>query len=261
MVSMVRWPLWLAALVLVGGGAVLAMAGTAFTRRRVGLDKLVTNNEVAGFKFATVGVLYAVLLAFAVVIVWEKFSDAENQVAREAGAAATLYRLSDGMGTAGPALRGTITTYLNTAIAQDWPAMAEGGSSPAVTAALNRVYAAALAYHPPDPRGQALLAEALQQLDQLTEARRDRLVMAHGAVPGVLWAVLVIGAVLTLAFTFFFGSENLRAQTLMTGTLAVLIMSGLLVIVAIDHPFTGTVSVTPEPLTEVLESFVAPTPP
>ena len=61
------------------------------------LARLRINNEVAGFKFATVGVLYAVLLAFAVIVVWEKFSDAENNVAQEAGAAATIYRLSWGI--------------------------------------------------------------------------------------------------------------------------------------------------------------------
>jgi hypothetical protein len=52
---------------------------------RRSLDQLRLNNEVAGFKFATVGALYAVLLAFAVIMVWEKFSEAENTVAQEAG--------------------------------------------------------------------------------------------------------------------------------------------------------------------------------
>jgi hypothetical protein len=56
----------------------------------VSLERLSSNNEVAGFKFATVGVLYAVLLAFAVIVVWEKFSAAEDHVALEAAAAATL---------------------------------------------------------------------------------------------------------------------------------------------------------------------------
>ena len=71
---------------------ILAMAGPVLVRRRVNLNKLSANNEVAGFKFATVGVLYAVLLGFAVIIVWERFSDAEKAVAEESGAAATIYR-------------------------------------------------------------------------------------------------------------------------------------------------------------------------
>ena len=72
------------------------MAGPVIVRRYIKVDQLRTNNEVAGFKFATVGVLYAVLLAFAVVVVWEKFNQAESEVAKEAGAAATVFRLSQG---------------------------------------------------------------------------------------------------------------------------------------------------------------------
>ena len=49
------------------------------------------NNEIAGFKFATVGVIYAVLLAFSVIVVWEKFNDAQTTVAGEASATAALF--------------------------------------------------------------------------------------------------------------------------------------------------------------------------
>ncbi|MBV9749499.1 MAG: DUF4239 domain-containing protein [Acetobacteraceae bacterium] len=83
-------PLWLSAVLLVGLMTLVAMAGPVFVRRRVSLDRLRINNEVAGFKFAIVGVLYAVLLAFAVIVVWERFDDAESAVAQEAGAAARL---------------------------------------------------------------------------------------------------------------------------------------------------------------------------
>jgi hypothetical protein len=249
-------PLWLSGLLLIGITTALAMIGPVIVRRRMTLDKLRTNNEVAGFKFATVGVLYAVLLAFAVIVVWEKFSDAENDVAQEAGAATTVYRLADGIGgDAGMALRDGVNRYLKAAIAADWPAMEDGHASHAVTRALDGVYAAALAYNPDDGRGRVLLAETLHQLDLVTQARRARLVMATGIVPGVVWFVLFGGAALTIGFTFFFGTENLRAQTLMTGALSVLIFSGLLIIIAIDHPFAGTVKVGPDALEMVLEDF------
>jgi hypothetical protein len=67
--------------------------------------------------------------------------------------------------------------------------------------------------------------------------------------------VLSGGAILTIGFTLFFGAENLRAQVMMTGILAFLIFSGLLIITAIDHPFAGTVRVQPEALLAVLEDF------
>ncbi|KLK90810.1 hypothetical protein AA309_23735 [Microvirga vignae] len=251
-------PLWLSGALLIGLATLLAMAAPVFVRRRVPSERLRINNEVAGFTFATVGVLYAVLLAFAVIIVWEKFSEAESAAAQEAGAAATLYRLANGIGEGpGEALRDSLTRYLRSAVTEDWPAMARSGASREATRALDTTYTALLTFTPGDGRGTSLLDEALRQLDLLTEARRTRLVLASGAVPGVLWFVLVGGAVLTIGFTLFFGTENLRVQAMMTGILTFLIFSGLLVIIAINHPFAGPVRVDPEPLLAVLEDFGA----
>jgi hypothetical protein len=249
-------PLWLLALALVGITTLIAMVGPVIIRRRVSLDQLRTNNEVAGFKFATIGVIYAVLLGFAVVVVWQKFSDAENNVALEAGAAATIYRLADGIkGAPGVALHDGIGAYLRSAIDEDWPAMKRGQGSPAVTHALNNLYTILLHYEPDDPPATAVFAEVLHQLDLVTQARRTRVVMAAGIVPGIVWVVLFGGALITISFTFFFGTANLRAQTMMTGALSILIFSGLLVIIAIDHPFAGTVKVEPEALAMVLADF------
>jgi Protein of unknown function (DUF4239) len=250
------FPLWLAGAVLVLVPTLIAMAGPVLIRQRVALEQLSNNNEVAGFKFAVVGVLYAVLLAFAVIVVWEKFSDSENQVAQEAGAAATIYRLAEGIPTsAGAVLQQRLTDYLELAISDDWPAMATDHGSPAVTKALDELYGAVLQFSPSDARSSDLLTEVLHQLDQLTQARRERLVAATGTVPNVLWFVLFGGAVLTVCFTFFFGTENVYTQAVMTGILTVLIFSGLLIIVMIDHPFAGSVSVPPEALRLVLEDF------
>ena len=248
--------LWLLVLIVVILPTLAAMAGPIVLRRFVGLDKLSVNNEVAGFKFATVGVTYAVMLAFAVIVVWERFSSAEGDVASEAGASATVYRLIDGLGgEPGAKLHAAMTAYLEGAIARDWPAMERGRASESVTRDLDALYATALAYRPTDARGAVLLGEILKQVDAVTEARRARLVKAGGAVPDILWVVLCCGAAITIGFTFFFGAENLRAQCLMTGGLAVLILSGLLVIIAIDHPFSGGLKVGPEALVEVLHDL------
>jgi Protein of unknown function (DUF4239) len=108
---------------------------------------------------------------------------------------------------------------------------------------------------PDTPRGGAMLAELLSQLDRVTEARRERLSLAEGVFPGVIWLVLFVGAAMTLGFTFFFGLQNLRAQALMTGMLALVIYLVLFVALTIDHAFTGPVSVPPTALRLVLEDF------
>jgi high-affinity Fe2+/Pb2+ permease len=67
--------------------------------------------------------------------------------------------------------------------------------------------------------------------------------------------VLICGAVLTISFTFFFGTRNLQAQVLMTGILSLIVFMGLFVIVSINHPFTGAVHIDHEPLQAVLQDF------
>lgn len=249
-------PVWLSATLVAGVPTALAILLGLAVRRVVTLEKLTSNNEVAGFKFAVLGVLYAVLLGFVVVVVWEKFRDAETAVVQEAGSTASLYRLSEGLTPqGGAAFRRQLGVYLGEAVAHDWPAMARGAASPGGTRAISELYRALMADTSEDRRANALYSEMLTQLDNLTQERRTRLVLAAGVVPGVIWMVLLGGAAATIGFTFFFGTHNVGAQMLMTGLLAIVVFMGLLVIVAVNHPFTGPVSVSFEPLQEVLEEF------
>jgi Protein of unknown function (DUF4239) len=246
-------PLWLTAILIVILPTIVAMAGLVVIRRSIGLERLTTNNEVAGFKFAVIGVIYAVLLAFAVIVVWQRFTDAELAVVQEAGAAATLYRLASGREPAATETRSALNNYLRLSIERDWPQMAREGASPDVTRALNALYAAALDLARSGSQQPAVLVEVFHQLDVITQARRSRLHLAIGIVPSVLWAALTLGGILTVAFTFFFGSENLVAQVMMSGVLSFMVFMGLFVIVSIDHPFTGPVHVDSRPLLHVIE--------
>ena len=254
--SLMTLPLWAAGLLLVGVPTLLAMAGPFVVRRFVTLERLSTNNEVAGFKFGTLGTLYAVLLAFIVIVVWQNFSEAESDVSREAGAAATIYRLVEGLDAERRTeLRARLTDYLETAMSDDWAAMANGRGSPAAQHALDRIYASTLALRPADTREGTIQAGVVEQLGVVTDARRARIIKASGIVPDLIWIVLFGGAFLTIGFTFFFGTKNVRAQALMTGALTMLIFSGLLIVVAIEHPFEGAVKVDPLAIAEVLEDL------
>lgn len=249
-------PLWVQTIFIVVIPTLLAMLGPWVVRRFVALENLATNNEVAGFKFATIGVLYAVLLAFSIVAVWEKFNDASATVEREAGAAATIYHLSTGLGAnEKKAVHAAVTAYLKSAIEREWPTMAKGHADTPTWQALQGIYAALLVPDASAPPESALKSEIFYQLDQMTQARRTRLFAAEGDVPGPLWTVLFGGAVLTVVFTFFFGTRNLRAQIFMTGVLALLIFSELLIAVAFDRPFTGGINEGPDPLVHVLYDF------
>ena len=251
-------PLWVLIAVIVAIPTVLAMGAQTLIHERVGVAKLARNNEIAGFKFATVGVIYAVLLAFTVIVVWEKFNDAQSAVASEAGATAALFHYAQGKEPEAAALRTELVGYLKAAIEDEWPAMALETESASTEHALDSLYAAAIALNRSGSRGTADMEEVFRQLDNVTAARRIRLHLATGLVPNVIWSVLFMGALLTVGFTLFFGSENLLAQVSMTGILSVLVTMGLVVIVSIDHPFTGPVYIHPDALAHVLADHDAP---
>ena len=249
-------PLWLSGLLLVGATTLVVALGPVLVRRFVPVGRLATNNNVAGYKFSTLGVLYAVTLAFAVIVVWEKFRDAKSAVVQEAGAVTVLHQLSGGLDPARRAeVRGMLVHYIRTVITDDWPEMAQGKPGRESGRVLTDLYAAVLSYDPDTQRGGVLLSEMLDQLNLVTQSRRQRFSLASGIVPGVVWLVLVGGAVVTIAFTFLFGTEDLQVQVLMTGMLALVMFMGLFVVVSIEHPFTGPVRVMPEPLVLALETI------
>jgi hypothetical protein len=248
-------PLWASVLLLVVLPTIVGMCGPVLMRRLIGFERLASNNEIAGFKFATVGVIYAVILAFAVIVVWEKFSEAETAVIQEAGAVATIYRLVDGPQPEATATQVALGNYLRLVIDRDWPMMSEGKRSRDVTQALDALYMRAIQMTENLSRDRAIFYEIFKQLDTITQARRTRLYLSTGVVPPTIWLVLFSGAALTVGFTFFFSTENLPAQVIMTGVLSVIVFLGLLVIVSIDHPFTGPVHVGSEPLQSVIEDF------
>ena len=245
-------PPWELVLLVVVLPTALAVVAQALIHNWVGTEWLAKNNEIAGFKFATVGVIYAVLLAFTVIVVWEKFSAAESAVEQEAASIAALFHYAEGAEPQAVALRAALVNYTTTAVREEWPAMAQESESRPAVRALDAVYDAAMSLGAAGTRETADMAEVFTQLDNITSARRVRLHLATGMVPGVVWGALFASGFLTIGFTLFFGSENLAAQLSMTGILSILVTLGLVVIISIDHPFTGPVSVRPDPLVTVL---------
>jgi hypothetical protein len=248
-------PLWLYGLLIIGV-SVTAAAGHLYVRKTVGFEKLVVNNEVAGFKYATLGGIYAVLLAFVVVTVWEEFRDAETQVMHEAGAVISLYSLSMGFSEQiGKNVRQDLRRYTETVMNEEWRTMARGEASPSTSAALFAVLSEYIAADVQTERERELYSASLRLLAEVSESRLERVDSAKGTIPGILWCTLIVGAIIVITFPFFFGAPNLWAQVSMTVLLCTMVMLILLVTLALSHPFTGDVKVSPEPFKRVIKSM------
>jgi Protein of unknown function (DUF4239) len=248
-------PLWLYGLLIIGV-SVTAAAGHFYVRKTVRFEKLVVNNEVAGFKYATLSVIYAVLLAFVVFTVWEEFRDAETRVMHEAGAVLSLYRLSVGLPEQiGKNIRKDLRRYTETVINEEWPTMARGEASPSASAALIAVLSNYITADVQTERQREIYSASLQLLAEVNKGRLERLDSADGTIPSVLWFTLIVGATLVVIFPFFFGTPNLWAQVSMTALLCLMVLLMLLVTLSLNHPFTGDAVVSPEPFERVIESM------
>ncbi|MDT7745543.1 MAG: hypothetical protein QOE59_4621 [Actinomycetota bacterium] len=257
---MSAWPLWCSALLLVVGVPVVAVAAQQALRRRWSVLREGDHNEVAGFLIAIVGVIYAVLLAFVVIVSWEQFSRAADTVGQEASALRTIERTAAAFPPDSHArIRADVVGYARTVVDLEWPAMARGESgAPAVGATLDRLSVDIEALPADTPSRAEFVGAEAERFNDLVTARSSRLDFVTGGLPGVLWAALIVGAVVTIGFSMIFALTSPVLQLLMTGSIAVLIGILLFVAVSIDHPFVGDVAVTPGSLERVLADFPSP---
>jgi hypothetical protein len=233
-----------------------ALGGMWLVRRHTALESLEAHKDVAGFLIAVVGALYSVLLAFVVVSVWESLEDADRVARREAELLVALYRDADAFPDDSAGLRVNIRDYADTVVADEWPAMADHQHEAAETdVALHRMFDA---YRAVDPQGagqDVFLRNALDRLDDVTEARRERIAASATELPRPLWGVLVAGCVITVGFSLFFPVKAARVQAVMVGALAAMTGLMLYLVVALDLPFTGDLSVKPTAMREAIAEF------
>ncbi|MBV9410263.1 MAG: DUF4239 domain-containing protein [Acidimicrobiia bacterium] len=239
-------PTLLLAVLCVALAVGLAIGGLLLVRRSVALSTLERHNDVAGFIIAVIGVLYAVLLAFVVVISWQTFDNATQTASSESEVVVGLYRDASAFGPQTADIRRELRSYAQSVVTREWPAMDKHQHEDLRTdASLDNVWRAYRAFTPQNATQEAFYTDSIRRLNDLQNEREDRLAAASTELPGPLWGVLLAGGVITVGFTYFFGVRNLRAHTLMVAALAAMIGLTLFLILSLDLPFSGDFSIKP----------------
>lgn len=254
--TLVQLNVWVLAVVIVVGVPVVTVLVQAAVRRFAPTIVEGEHNDVAGFLIAVVGVVYAVTLAFIVVVTWEEFRDARATVNREAGALRGLYHnsltLPEPVGTT---MADLAVRYAEEVSTGEWDAMGEGESSRTVLDLVGEMFATLASVTAATPTQETFLSDALERLNDVTEARSERITVAEEGTVSVLWAAIVIGGVLTVGFALLFGVSNERLHYLMVGVFAAVLALQIFVILVLNHPFSGDVSVDPQPFEDFVRDF------
>jgi hypothetical protein len=233
---------------IVCGACLAAVAGLALVQRLVPTAIRKEHNDVAGFIYAVLGVIYAVLLALVVIAVCEEFGRARVTAEAEANALAEVFWLAHQLPEPeGRELQELARSYAEEVVDEEWPLM-EQGRTPLMERSretsrgwvlIDDIRATLQEVEPRSASGQELYAEGLDQVQRLADARRTRLVAAEEGLPTVLWVVLVVAGIVVVGFAYLFGIENTGAHSLMVVSLAGVIALVLFTIGALEHPFSG----------------------
>jgi hypothetical protein len=99
----------------------------------------------------------------------------------------------------------------------------------------------------PSTHGKEILhAEALRQFNSFLTLRRDRLQSVTTGLPAIVWYVLMIGAVVSMAIAWCLAVEKASVHVVFTGAMAWMIGLSIFLIASLDYPFRGDLGVGPD---------------
>ncbi len=252
--------------ILIGGlivtavAVAVAIAAGLAVQRFVPVEDRQENNDVAGIAFAIIGVLYAILMTFVIVSVWEAGDGAQSSSRAEARAVVDLNHYADTLPAAeGAAMRELTGEYTRIVVQQEWPAMAEGRPvGRAGSAVVSRLWKTVDAPLPGgDDAAVNRQSEARADLRALTVNRDARLAAAGGGLPKVMWLALIVADLLTLANALMFGVKGSGEYLTIIAMLSAMSALMLFAVYELEFPFQRGESVTVDVFTTVVDDGAA----
>ena len=202
------------------------------------------------------GVLFALLVGFIAVEVWNNFDKAKAAVATEASALRAVVLLAGTFPEEQKArICALINRHIEVAVNQEWPEMAhqQATLSPLPTALIEALHEALALKHADDSQRTAQ-PEMVRALHTALDARRQRIVISESSVGAVKWAGILLQGLCTLVAIAMVHSDNRPACAMTLMLFATGIALSVLLIAAYTRPFTGENSVAPELLRQVIAS-------
>ena len=245
-------------LVVVDAVTVTAML---LLRRRAPEGSFFRDTQQAAGVFTVAGTAYAVLLAFVFLLAFQSYNTARTAAEQEATAVTALYHDADSFPEPGrTALHGEVTCYARSVITAEWPAMDQGHSSPLTQEWVDRLDASFGASDPRTPKEQNADANWVTLTSERLDGRRGRLQEAEAFVPGLVWALLIVGSIVVVSFVALFADRRERAfvQAMLMLSVTTMLVAGLVLIKFFDDPYSDAAgSIKPDAMRRSLRTLAA----
>lgn len=229
-------------------GSILALRFGLDTADRFG-------NDIAGMSayITAMGVLYSILAAFTIYVVWTRFNDAQDATASEANDLLDLFRFAVYLRDQGAleGLRASITEYCQAVCEDEWAAMTSGHPSHSASAKFERVFEAVNSVQFDDERDAHAWSEMIRKFEAISDARSKRLELATAKVPALLRGLLYMASLALVVGFFMLAIDNdFLAVAVTVATTAVVFLT-IEVVEDLDDPFGGQWALTPEPFVQL----------
>lgn len=243
-------PVWIAGPGIILALMIFAVAGLMAVRRWV-LPRLrlrAEDSEFSGTMVQSVMVFYGLAVALIAVSVWQTYSDVSKSVSLEASELDAFYHdVSSYPEPIRSQLQKLVTEHVLAIIHEDWPLQRKGRIPNGGDVRINRIQVLLTSFEPVTENQKIMHAEALRAYNEMIEARELRIDAGESKVPGIMWGVITMGAVISLSSSFFFKIEDARLQGIQVVLLAAFIGLVIFMIFALDRPFRGDLGLGPEP--------------
>ena len=203
--------------------------------------------EVSAPMLGVVAAVFGLLLAFVVVIAYQNFLEADDNVSREAAALSAIVRDSAAFPEPGGSnVRRAVGTYARSVVEQEFPRMREGTDSDVARGGLDGSYAAFRTVAPTSAEQTAFYDDAVRQLNEALDARRNRIRDAVGGLPWDIAALILFSSFLVVAYAVLVGSPSYRFHLLGPAAIAAVVAVSLIVLVDLSYPFSGDFAIPPD---------------
>jgi Protein of unknown function (DUF4239) len=239
-------------------GAVAVVIACQRLLWRVVPDDALAELAGRGTTFEYIFTAFSVLLAFVVLETFDQYNDARAAAESEAVAVIEQSRTANAFVSEDrQELEALLGCYARAVVHQEWPVMRDGELSETVDHWVIGLRDASIEADVKGDVQQDFFLKWLDEGDLRTEGRQIRLTEAARGVPGTMWVVLALGAVLTVGWVLFHTDPRGHAfvQAVLAGAVTALATGSILLVWALDHPYSGTGSIGPTRMEHAIETM------
>jgi hypothetical protein len=196
-----------------------------------------TNRAFALYGMVTTA--FAVLLAFVVLVAFQSFNQGKSGAESEAVSVVELFRTAEFFAPRErEMLQAEIACYARAAVAE-WSAMRDGRQSRVVEMWVARMQRTKSRLSLASPTAETAFSSLLDEEDERTRARRQRLSEGKPVVSTPVWFTLALGglAVLLTALLFADRRERFLVQAALLSAMTIMVVAGLVLVWFLDHPY------------------------